>query len=99
MLLRRAPIVLLDEPTAHLDSANERLLRDLVAEMATTRAVVVVAHRLSTVRDATRIVVLVDGRVHAAGRHEELIESNERYQDMVTGQALLSEPDVKVASR
>ncbi len=88
MLLRPAPIVLLDEPTAHLDSANERLLRDLVGEMSATRAVVVVAHRLSTVRDAARIVVLVDGRVHATGRHEDLIASDERYREMVKGQSL-----------
>ena len=65
-LLARPALLLLDEPTASLDARNEGLLRDTLAAAAADRALLVVAHRLSTVLDSDQIVVLDAGRVVAA---------------------------------
>lgn len=71
-LYRDAPILILDEPTASLDAAAETALLELVQRAAAGRTIVMIAHRLSTVRQADRIIVLVDGRVVEQGGHEEL---------------------------
>ena len=74
-LLARPALLLLDEPTASLDARNEQLLRDTLAAAAADRALLVVAHRLSTVLDSDQIVVLDDGRVVARGTHDELLDT------------------------
>ncbi|MQS12991.1 ABC transporter ATP-binding protein [Streptomyces kaniharaensis] len=86
VLLTDADVILLDEPTSQLDAINEQRLRDLVDSLAETRAVVVVAHRLSTVLHADRVVLLDAGSVVDAGPHEDLLARCPRYQDLVTSQ-------------
>jgi ATP-binding cassette subfamily B protein len=86
-LLSDADVVLLDEPTSQLDGVNERLLRDVVDRLAGERAVLVVAHRLSTVRHADRIALLRDGRVVDTGSHEELLRTSAGYRALVEGQS------------
>ncbi|WP_051707305.1 MULTISPECIES: ABC transporter ATP-binding protein [unclassified Streptomyces] len=86
-LLSDADVVLLDEPTSQLDGVNERLLRDVVDRLAGERAVLVVAHRLSTVRHADRIALLRDGRVVDTGSHEELLRTSPGYRALVEGQS------------
>ncbi|WP_459612113.1 ABC transporter ATP-binding protein [Corynebacterium urogenitale] len=88
MLLMDAPILLLDEPTSAVDSRNEQLILDAIAESAEGRTLVVVAHRLSTVTDADQIIVMDEGRVVAKGRHEELLNSSPLYRDLASRQLL-----------
>ncbi|GGY60560.1 hypothetical protein GCM10010342_55530 [Streptomyces anulatus] len=85
-LLRRPRLLLLDEVTSQLDAVNEQALRDVILELAEQTTVLVIAHRLSTVRHADRIVVLEDGRVRTAGTHEELIAGDDLYRELATTQ-------------
>ncbi|MCJ0873274.1 ABC transporter ATP-binding protein [Streptomyces sp. AP-93] len=83
-LLARPELVLLDEPTSQLDPINERELTDVLRDISRERALLVVAHRMSTVRAADRIVVLDDGRVGAEGTHEQLLAENPFYRRLTT---------------
>jgi ATP-binding cassette subfamily B protein len=73
--LKDAPIVILDEPTASLDAISERRVLNAMHDLRQHRTTFVIAHRLSSVRDADRILVLDAGRLVAAGRHEDLLRS------------------------
>jgi ABC-type multidrug transport system fused ATPase/permease subunit len=88
-LLARPELRPLDEPTSGLDARNEGLLRETLAAAASDRAVLVVAHRLSTVLDSDQIVVLDRGRVVAQGTHEELVDSSPLYRELATAQLLV----------
>ncbi|MGW7327887.1 ABC transporter ATP-binding protein [Streptomyces sp. NPDC054840] len=83
-LIPRPELVLLDEPTSQLDPINERELTDALRDISQERALLVVAHRMSTVRAADRIVVLDDGRVGAEGTHEQLLAENPFYRRLTT---------------
>ena len=87
-LLRRPRLLLLDEATAQLDAVNERAMREVVEAVAEERAVLVIAHRLSTVVAAQQIVVLDRGRVRAVGRHDELVAGDELYAELAATQLL-----------
>ncbi|MFF2779544.1 ABC transporter ATP-binding protein [Streptomyces sp. NPDC058052] len=87
-LLRRPRLLLLDEATSQLDAVNELALRDVVAEVARETTVLVVAHRLSTVTLADRIVVMEAGRVRAVGTHAELVEGDALYGELAATQFL-----------
>lgn len=90
-LLKDAPILILDEATSSLDSESERLVQDALEKLMTTRTTLVVAHRLSTIRNADRIVVLVDGAVAEEGTHGELLAHNGPYSRLYNLQLLEGE--------
>ena len=79
-LLKNAPILILDEATSALDSESESLVQAALANLMAKRTSIVIAHRLSTVRRATRIAVIESGRITAIGPHEELLRISPTYQ-------------------
>jgi ATP-binding cassette subfamily B protein len=82
LLLKAPSVVVLDEATAHLDSESEAAVQQALAQALEGRTSLVIAHRLSTVRDADVILVVVDGRVVEQGRHEELLLAGGQYSDL-----------------
>jgi ATP-binding cassette subfamily B protein len=81
-ILKNAPILILDEPTSSLDSISEEIVFAALRRLRAGRTTIVIAHRLSTVRDADRILVLDGGEIAAQGRHEDLLKSSLLYRRM-----------------
>jgi len=81
-ILKNAPILILDEPTSSLDSISEEIVFAALRRLRAGRTTIVIAHRLSTVRDADRILVLDGGEIAAQGRHEDLLQSSLLYRRM-----------------
>ena len=79
-ILKNAPILILDEATSALDSESEAMVQAALANLMQGRTVFVIAHRLSTVRRATRICVIEDGRITEIGSHDELLQQSGTYQ-------------------
>ncbi len=92
-LLKNPPILILDEATSALDTQTERDIQDSLREMGQGRSVITIAHRLSTIADADQILVLEDGRVTEAGRHENLLALDGRYAAMWARQSAEEEQD------
>jgi ATP-binding cassette subfamily B protein len=80
--LKDAPILILDEPTAALDAVSEELVLNALNRLRAGRTLFVIAHRLSTVRQADRIIVLDGGRIVAQGTHESLLRDSELYRSL-----------------
>lgn len=81
-MLKDAPIVILDEATAYTDPENEAILQNSIAKLVAGRTLIVIAHRLSTVKDSDQIFVVNDGNIAAHGTHEELLASCPLYKEM-----------------
>lgn len=81
-VLKDAPILILDEPTSSLDAISEEIVFSALKRLRVGRTTIVIAHRLSTVRDADAILVLDGGRISAFGRHDELLQSSQLYRRM-----------------
>ncbi len=81
-ILKDAPIILLDEATASLDADNEMEIRKAIKKLTANKTVIVIAHRLNTIKDADQIIVLNEGSIEENGNHKELIENKKRYYNM-----------------
>jgi subfamily B ATP-binding cassette protein MsbA len=96
-ILKNSPILILDEATSALDAESESLVQAALANLMQGRTVIVIAHRLGTIRRANRIAVLEEGRITAIGPHEELLETSPTYQRLYQLQFMdvpePSEPD------
>lgn len=84
-MLKDAPIIILDEATANVDPENEDRLQKAIEELTRNKTILMIAHRLKTVRGADQILVIDDGRIVQKGRHEELIGQKGIYADFVLG--------------
>ncbi|MFQ9868223.1 MAG: ABC transporter ATP-binding protein [Bilophila wadsworthia] len=82
-MLKGAPVIILDEATASVDPENERQLQEAFEALTRDKTVIMIAHRLSTVRKADQILVLDKGRIIQRGRHEELMEQGGLYADFI----------------
>jgi subfamily B ATP-binding cassette protein MsbA len=87
-VLNNPPILVLDEATSALDTESERLVQDALNNMLTGRTALIIAHRLSTVQHATKIIVLNEGQIVEQGNHQELMEANGLYRKMIEMQGL-----------
>ena len=87
-LLSAPPILLLDESTSSLDGLNEQMMRDAIDSVAKNRTMIVIAHRLSTVVDSDKIIVLENGVVIGVGTHHELLQSTPLYKQLASSQML-----------
>ena len=83
-ILKDAPIVILDEATASVDADNESFIQQAISELCRGKTLLVIAHRLNTIRNADQILVISDGRITQSGTHEELMEAGGLYRDFVT---------------
>jgi ABC-type multidrug transport system fused ATPase/permease subunit len=87
-LLKNAPILLLDEATSSVDAENEEIIQEALDRLKQGRTTLVIAHRLSTVVNVDRIIVLKDGRKVEAGTHDSLIQSGGFYKQLVSAQCV-----------
>ena len=87
-LLRNPKIIILDEATSALDSDSEQLVQQAIDEVSIGRTTMIVAHRLSTVRNADRIVVIEQGEIAESGTWDELIAANGSFKALVDKQDL-----------
>jgi ABC-type multidrug transport system fused ATPase/permease subunit len=87
-LLKDAPILILDEATSQLDSTSERIVQAALDLLVSGRTVFMIAHRLSTVRNANRIVVVDKGSIVEQGTHSQLLENGGLYKKLYAAQEL-----------
>jgi ATP-binding cassette, subfamily B, bacterial PglK len=83
-LYRDPSVLILDEATSALDNLTERAVMDAVTNLGHAKTIIMIAHRLSTVRACDRIFLLESGRVAASGTYEELVEKNETFRKMAS---------------
>ena len=82
-ILKDAPVILLDEATASLDVENESLIQEALSELIKQKTVIIIAHRMRTIRSVDKIVLLNEGKIEAMGSDKELYEKSEMYRNMV----------------
>lgn len=82
-ILKDAPIVILDEATASIDADNERLIQEAISELCKGKTLMVIAHRLNTIKDADQILLVSEGHIAERGTHKELMDMNDIYRRFV----------------
>ena len=83
-ILKDAPIIILDEATASVDADNESCIQEAISELCRGKTLLVIAHRLNTIRHADEILVIADGKITERGTHEELMRQHGVYESFVT---------------
>nr|XP_036855399.1 mitochondrial potassium channel ATP-binding subunit-like [Manis javanica] len=91
-LIKQPTVLILDEATSALDAESEQVVQEALDRASTGRTVLVIAHRLSTVRGAHHIVVMAQGHVCEVGTHEELLKKGGLYAELIHRQALEAPP-------
>ena len=86
-ILKDSPIVILDEATASVDADNERAIQEAISELCKNKTLLVIAHRLKTIKDADQILVISDGKIIERGNHEKLMKKDGVYAHMVSVQS------------
>ena len=86
-MLKDADIIIFDESTANIDPENEDKLKEAIESLTKNKTVIMIAHRLKTIRNADQILVLKDGEIVERGNHEELIKNNGLYSDLINAKA------------
>ena len=86
-MLKDADIIIFDEATANIDPENEDKLKEAIEELTKNKTVIMIAHRLKTIRNADKILVLKDGEIVERGNHEELIKNDGLYSDLINAKA------------
>ena len=86
-ILKDSPIVILDEATASVDADNERAIQEAISELCKNKTLLVITHRLKTIKDADQILVISDGKIIERGNHEKLMKKDGVYAHMVSVQA------------
>ena len=84
-IMKDAPIIILDEATANVDPENEKELTEAIGNLTKQKTIIMIAHRLKTVRDADQIVVIDKGKIVQKGKHDELLEQDGIYRNFITG--------------
>ena len=82
-IVKDAPIVILDEATASVDVDNESYIQEAISELVKNKTLLVIAHRLNTIRDADNIIVIKEGNIAEQGNHDKLMSLNGIYKGMV----------------
>ncbi|MDO5734449.1 MAG: ABC transporter ATP-binding protein [Eubacteriales bacterium] len=82
-IMKDAPIIIFDEATANVDPENEEAIQEAIRALTAHKTVIMIAHRLKTVKNADQIIVVKDGRIEAVGRHAELMQRDGTYKDFV----------------
>ncbi|MGF0095502.1 ABC transporter ATP-binding protein [Peptoniphilus sp. SGI.035] len=86
-MLKDAPIIIFDEATANIDPENEDKLKEAIESLTKDKTVIMIAHRLKTIRNADQILVLKDGEIVERGNHDELIKNNGLYSDLINAKS------------
>ena len=84
-IMKNAPIIILDEATANVDPENEKELTEAIENLTKEKTIIMIAHRLKTVRHADQIVVIDKGKIVQQGRHDELMQQDGIYKNFVSG--------------
>lgn len=84
-IMKDAPIIILDEATANVDPENEKELTEAINNLTKQKTIIMIAHRLKTVRNADQIIVVDKGRIVQKGRHEELMKQDGIYKNFISG--------------
>lgn len=82
-MIKNAPIIIFDEATANVDPENEDKLQVAMEELTRNKTVIMIAHRLKTIKNANQILVLANGKIYQKGTHEELIQAEGIYKNFV----------------
>ena len=93
IFLKNPSILILDEATSALDSITEEEIRKSFSELSVGRTTIMIAHRLATIKDADRIVLIEDGQIREEGTHQELIALHGEYAELYRTQSLTTVPD------